>query len=68
MHVHEGNFGRANLTGADMRRSYLRCSDFSSCELEGTDLGRANINDCGFGGSRGEFLSSEPRHRQSAQA
>lgn len=68
VHVYEGNFGRANLAGADMRHSYLRCSDFFSCEFEGTDLRRANINDCGFSGSRGEFLSSEPRHRQSAPA
>lgn len=65
IHVYEGNFARANLTGADMRRSYLRSSDFFSCKLEGADLRGANVNECGLGGSYGKFLSSKPTDRYS---
>ncbi|MGH8420173.1 MAG: pentapeptide repeat-containing protein [Pseudomonas sp.] len=65
IHACEGNFARANLTGADMHRSYLGSSDFSSYKLEGTDLRGANVNECGFGGAHGKFLSSKPVHRYS---
>ena len=59
IHVYEGVFTRANLAGADMRRSYLRGSDFFSSKLEGADLRQANLSDCGLSGSFGKFLTSE---------
>lgn len=68
VNVFEGNFTRANLTGADMQRSYLRSSDFFSCKLEGADLRGADIGQCGFGGSYGEFLSSQPSRPYSTRS
>lgn len=53
IHYWRLNASSADLSGADLRESYLRSSSFYRANLHGADLRNANIFDCIFDGSKG---------------
>lgn len=54
----QADFSYANLSNADLRFSYLRESNFNNACLENTDFTGANIFDCNFNQSKGEYITT----------
>ena len=57
--IYEGNFSHSNLSGADLRGSYLRGVDFFRANLEGADLRNANLYESRVTGAAGPYKAGK---------
>jgi hypothetical protein len=58
-HFWIADFSHANLSGADLRDSYMRGAKFIGANLEGADFRNANTYDADFTGARGAYLKGD---------
>lgn len=58
-HFWAADFSHANLTGADLRDSYMRGAKFVGAQLDGADFRNANTFEADFTGSQGAYLTGE---------
>jgi|GEM_PF-5208676 len=54
--TYQMDFTGANLSGADLRFSYLRGCNFTNTKLEGTDFRDSNLLECCFSGAEGTYI------------